>query len=251
METIAKKLEEANKTYEDAIFAFNLAKLEFHSGAGLVFSKTLKDEEDLKSKIAQSEDLVKRYEKDFQAAFRAAGFVRTDFVNELLTRKLMEVEILKELNSGLVDLEAPALEEEMAASRAAMKYRDLHRAAYKAWVHVQVYEYLAEHGAGLGRVLALASRIGGSIPAGGGMDYHNTDQLERLKENGGDVAAMRQAFVMDAIKAFSESYQENATSEIPAEIGQLDLGVFNHREVLTPSLYHRKRIEIEEKNRGR
>lgn len=248
METIAEKLEEASRAYTNALIELDMARLDFHSGAGLIFSKTRKDQEDLLYKIAQSEDLVTRYEKDFQEAFRASGFVRTDRVKELLNLKLMEVDILQELKSCLVALEAPALEDEMAASRAAMRYRELHSKAYKAWVHVQAYEYLAEHGAGLGRILALASRIGGDIPAGGGIAYHETDQLERLSDN--KVGVMRQTFVMDAIKAFSESYQENAMSEVPAEIGELDLGIFSHREVLTTALYHRKRIEIEEKSWG-
>lgn len=246
METIAEKLERARQTYADAVAALNEARADFEVGAGKDFSGIIKERDDLIAKIKLSELTVQVAEKHFQDTFRAAGYERTDEVNLALRAKVIESEILEELRAGLSALEKPTFDQEVAAVRAATKYRSMYLEAYKAWVRVQAYEHLSVHGEALGRILALAKHIG-TVPVSGpnGFKYYDTNVLERLSD---DVDAMRQAFVLDAIKEFAASHPESDTPTMPVEIGALDLGPFNSRELLTPGEMQRKRLELESQN---
>ena len=248
METIAQKLERAQQTYADAIAALNEARIDFTEGSGKAFSEILNEKDDLMMKISTTERAVESLGIRFQEMFRDAGFVVTYDVNETLRAKVISGEVLEELRAGLSALTAPTLDQEVAASRAAVKYRAMYLEAYKAWVRVQAYEHLAVHGEALGRILALAAHVG-TVPVSGpnGFRYYDTDPLERLSDN---VDAMRQAFVMDAIKEFAASNPENGNPTMPMEIGELDLGPFNHRELLTPGELQRKRLELESLNQA-
>lgn len=248
METIAQKLERAQQTYADAITALNEAKIDFTDGSGKSYAEIIKERDNLLEKIRTSELTLQIAEKYFQDKFREAGFEKTDEVNLALRSKVMESEILEELRVGLSALDKPTFDQEVAATRAATKYRAMYLEAYKAWVRVQAYEHLAVHGEALGRILALAAHVG-TVPVSGpnGFRYYDTDPLERLSN---DVDAMRQAFVMDAIKEFAASNPENGNPTMPMEIGELDLGPFNHRELLTPGEVQRKLLELESLNRA-
>lgn len=242
METISEKLARAQQTYSDALQALEETRNDFVNGSGKDFADILEEVESLKSKIRQSEMVVKVTEKYFHDTFRAAGYERTEEVNQALRAKVIEAEALEELRAGLDALSKPSLDQEASASMAADKYRNLYLEAYKAWVRVQAYEYLSEHGEALGRVMALAKHVG-TVPVTGpnGFRYYDLDQMERVSD---DVAALRQAFVLDAIRECGESHPENESPTMPPELGVLDLGPFNSRPTMTIGEINRRRIEL-------
>ncbi len=233
MGCVSEKLARAKQTYSDALVALNEAKEEFKSGKGFAYEQFLKKKEDLESKISASSASEVELERRFQDAFRDAGYVNTKEVDEILTSKMKESSINSSLRMALEHLNEQSLDFETAASISAEKYRSLYLDAYKAWVRVQVYEHLAEHGKALGRILALAKHVGvAPISGPNGFRYYDMNQMER---DSGDVAELRQAFVFDAIRECAASHHESESPTMPDEMGALDLGLFNTQATLTPA----------------
>lgn len=243
METMAEKLTRAQQTYSEAIVALNDARADFESGKGALYAKYLKEKEELETKISTEWASMLDIERRYQDAFKESGYVVTEQVDQLLTAKIKASEIHSSLCYALELLKEPDFDYEAGASLAANRYRAMYLGAYKAWVRVQAYNHLAEHGDSLGRILALAKHVD-ALPIEGpnGFRYYDLDQAERISD---DVVAMRQAFVIDAIRECAEAHPEAESPTMPPELGTLDLGLFRTRQTLTPAEISRKKALLE------
>lgn len=233
---LIQKAQRANETYSDALQALIQARYEFSTGSGKEFAGALKIQDELKAKIASSEQAIQEYESQFQEEFKNSGYERTEGVQAILRAKSEEAEILQELRDALADSESKNLDLDAKASSDADSLRRLYMDTYHAWARAEFFSFMTTHGEKIGRVMTLAKRIG-TMPKVGpnGYRYYEVDPLERASSSDEEIERMRQSFIMEAFRECTKHYEEGNGVEFPSDMGTLDLGPFSDRSLMTPA----------------
>lgn len=224
---IAEKAREAQANYQAALVRLNTARTAYEQGAGGAYAAAKAQRELLERKIQEAQDEADRATDAYQQAFAAGNFEKTAAVRDALARKHeaegLGAALRDALSKNAQDMQRHLLE----ASTQGREYVAAHSGAYSAYVRAQALAALAGGGEAIARTLALAT----AIPVAGGYwekEFGEQGALPESLERERD--ANRQDGILETLRYMARQYPARAHV---AEIGPLELGALQERELLT------------------
>lgn len=231
---IQEKARKAQAAYQTALEQLNTARAAYEQGGGAAYAAAKAQHELLERKTKEAQEELSSASEAYHQALAADNFEKTAPVREALARKREAEEMAEALRMAHAKSAQDMQRHLLQASVQGREYDDAYGGAYATYVKAEAYTALAQHGEAIARALALSA----SVRADHG--YYESDLGKPLSMLPNDLIKQaikdRQAYIHGALSAMANEF---TTRVDVAEIGVLDLGALQSKELLTPVQIHR------------
>lgn len=227
---IQEKARKAQASYQTALEQLNTARAAYAQGGGAAYAAAKAQHELLERKVKEAQEELSSASEAYHQALAADNFEKTALVREALARKREAEDMAEALRMAHAKSTQDMQRHLLEASVQGREYDNAHGSAYAAYVTAEAYTALAQHGEAVARALALSA----SVRADHG--YYESDLGKPLSMLPNDLMKQairdRQAYIHGALSAMADEFM---TRVDVAEIGVLDLGALQARELLSPA----------------